>query len=106
MHGCFALLWLDWRGCSYHDGAIFVDSKLPEEVLAARERVLLEESERVGLANRGDDSIVLGDADSGSLLQVSLSVNLSAIWPRALYKGHLAIVFLVVSIHLHFVRPQ
>jgi len=103
MHGCFGLLWLDWRGCSNDEGAIFIDSKLLEEVLAARETVLLEESERVGLADWGDDSIVLGDADSGSLLKVRFFVNLRAIWPWALYKGHLAVVFLVVTIHLHFV---
>ena len=89
--------------CSNGESAIFVDSKLLEEVSAARETVLLEETKRVGLAKRGHYSIVFGDADSGSLLQVRLSVNLRAVWPWTLQKGYLARVFLVVSLHFHFV---
>lgn len=86
---------------SSYEGAIFKDSKLFEYGIALGKFFFLEETKRIGIADRGYNTIVGCDADPCRLCKVSLSVDLIAVRSAALHEHNLADLLFMVSVHFH-----
>ncbi|KAF7803330.1 Olee1-like protein [Senna tora] len=82
---------------------IKIEPKLTQNGLAISKRHLPEESDGVSGADRRDDAVVLGDADSGGLVHESARVDVRAFWIAALDERHLAHFLFVVSVHFQLV---